>query len=53
VYSPNDTHACRMRAFVRNGVVMRIEQNYDAGTSRTRSATRRRRTGTRVAPASA
>ncbi len=31
VCSPNDTHACRMRAFVRNGVVMRIEQNYDAG----------------------
>ncbi|MBI4260517.1 MAG: molybdopterin-dependent oxidoreductase, partial [Actinobacteria bacterium] len=31
VCSPNDTHACRMRAFVRNGVVTRIEQNYDAG----------------------
>src|SRR3989304_457252 len=29
VCSPNDTHACRMRAFVRNGIVMRIEQNYD------------------------
>ncbi|MFQ5693307.1 MAG: molybdopterin-dependent oxidoreductase, partial [Nitrospinota bacterium] len=29
VCSPNDTHACRMRAYVRNGVVMRIEQNYD------------------------
>lgn len=29
VCSPNDTHACRSRAFVRNGVVMRIEQNYD------------------------
>lgn len=29
VCSPNDTHACRVRAFVRNGVVMRIEQNYD------------------------
>ena len=29
VCSPNDTHHCRMRAFVRNGVVMRIEQNYD------------------------
>ena len=29
VCSPNDTHACRLRAFVRNGVVMRIEQNYD------------------------
>jgi nitrate reductase alpha subunit len=31
VCSPNDTHACRLRAFVRNGVVTRIEQNYDAG----------------------
>ncbi len=31
VCSPNDTHACRMRAFVRNGVVTRIEQNYDGG----------------------
>jgi len=30
VCSPNDTHACRMRAFVRNGVVTRIEQNYDS-----------------------
>ena len=30
VCSPNDTHACRMRAFVRNGVVIRIEQNYDS-----------------------
>ncbi len=29
VCSPNDTHACRVRAFVRNGVVMRLEQNYD------------------------
>ena len=29
VCSPNDTHHCRLRAFVRNGVVMRIEQNYD------------------------
>jgi len=29
VCSPNDTHACRMRAFVRNGIVTRIEQNYD------------------------
>ncbi|GKS56698.1 hypothetical protein YTPLAS18_02250 [Nitrospira sp.] len=25
--SPNDTHGCRIRAFVRNGVVMRVEQN--------------------------
>lgn len=29
ICSPNDTHSCRMRAFVRNGVVTRIEQNYD------------------------
>ncbi len=31
VCSPNDTHACRFRAFVRNGVVMRTEANYDVG----------------------
>lgn len=30
VCSPNDTHACRLRCMVRNGVVSRIEQNYDA-----------------------
>ncbi len=29
VCAPNDTHMCRMRAFVRNGVVIRSEQNYD------------------------
>ncbi|MBI4329481.1 MAG: molybdopterin-dependent oxidoreductase, partial [Chloroflexi bacterium] len=29
ICSPNDTHECRVRAFVRNGVVMRVEQNYD------------------------
>ncbi len=29
VCSPNDTHACRLRAFTRNGVVSRLEQNYD------------------------
>ncbi|MCH7576714.1 MAG: molybdopterin-dependent oxidoreductase [Chloroflexi bacterium] len=29
VCSPNDTHACRLRAFTRNGIVTRIEQNYD------------------------
>jgi nitrate reductase alpha subunit len=29
VCSPNDTHACRVRAFVRNGIVTRLEQNYD------------------------
>ena len=31
ICSPNDTHACRLRAFTRNGVVTRIEQNYDSG----------------------
>ena len=31
VCSPNDTHECRMRAFVKNGVVLRSEQNYDSG----------------------
>jgi nitrate reductase / nitrite oxidoreductase, alpha subunit len=29
VCSPNDTHACRMRAFVRNGVILFSETNYD------------------------
>ena len=29
VCAPNCTHNCRLRAFVRNGVVMRVEQNYD------------------------
>lgn len=29
VCAPNDTHNCRLRAFTRNGVLMRIEQNYD------------------------
>jgi nitrate reductase alpha subunit len=32
ICTPNDTHACRVRAFVRNGVVMRVEQNYDHQT---------------------
>ena len=31
ICSPNDTHACRLRAFTRNGVIQRIEQNYDVG----------------------
>ena len=26
---PNDTHNCRLTAFVRNGVALRIEQAYD------------------------
>ena len=29
VCSPNDTHACRVQAYVRNGVVVRLEQPYD------------------------
>ena len=29
VCSPNDTHACRLRAFVRNGIILRCETNYD------------------------
>jgi nitrate reductase alpha subunit len=29
VCSPNDTHSCRLRAVVRNGIVMRTEQAYD------------------------
>ncbi|HSP54535.1 MAG TPA: molybdopterin-dependent oxidoreductase, partial [Dehalococcoidia bacterium] len=32
ICAPNDTHACRLRAFVRNDVVIRTEQNYDVGT---------------------
>jgi nitrate reductase alpha subunit len=31
ICSPNDTHACRLRAFNRNGVIQRIEPNYDVG----------------------
>lgn len=29
VCAPNDTHMCRLRAFVRNGIFLRSEQNYD------------------------
>ncbi len=29
VCAPNDTHNCRLRGFVRNGVLVRIEQAYD------------------------
>lgn len=32
VCSPNDTHSCRLRAVVRNGVVMRTEQAYDVSS---------------------
>lgn len=31
VCSPNCTHECRLMAFVRNGVFLRAEQNYDNG----------------------
>ncbi len=31
VCAPNDTHNCRMRAFLRNGVVIRSEQAYEGG----------------------
>lgn len=31
VCAPNDTHNCRLRAFVRNGIFVRAEQNYDSG----------------------
>ncbi|MEP7215607.1 MAG: nitrate oxidoreductase subunit alpha, partial [Anaerolineaceae bacterium] len=34
ICAPNDTHMCRMRAMVRNGVVTRIEQNYDGALYR-------------------
>lgn len=29
VCAPNDTHNCRLRAFVRNGIIVRFEQSYD------------------------
>ncbi len=32
VCSPNDTHACRVRAFVRNGIVTRLGNTYDYQT---------------------
>lgn len=31
ICAPNDTHMCRMRGFVRNGILVRSEQNYDHG----------------------
>ena len=34
VCAPNDTHNCRLRAFVRNGVVVRSEQEYEGGRCR-------------------
>lgn len=32
VCAPNDTHNCRLRGFVRNGVLVRIEQAYDVSS---------------------
>lgn len=32
VCAPNDTHNCRLRAFVRNGIIVRTEQAYDVDT---------------------
>ncbi len=32
VCSPNDTHACRVRAYVRNGIVTRLGSSYDYQT---------------------
>ncbi|MEK7367837.1 MAG: nitrate oxidoreductase subunit alpha, partial [candidate division NC10 bacterium] len=32
VCSPNDTHACRVRAYVRNGIVTRLGNTYDYQT---------------------
>ncbi len=34
VCSPNDTHACRVRAYVRNGIVTRLGSTYDYQTYR-------------------
>ena len=31
ICAPNDTHNCRLRAFVRNGIITRMEQCYDSG----------------------
>ncbi|MCC7078295.1 MAG: molybdopterin-dependent oxidoreductase [Acidimicrobiia bacterium] len=31
ICAPNDTHMCRLRAMVRNGVITRVEQAYDGG----------------------
>ena len=32
VCAPNDTHNCRLHAFVRNGIITRIEQPYDVSS---------------------
>jgi nitrate reductase alpha subunit len=31
VCAPNDTHNCGLRGFLRNGIMVRTEQNYDGG----------------------
>ena len=50
VCSPNDTHACRLRAFVRNGIILRSETNYDVEPLRRPVRQHgHRRTGTRAA----
>ncbi len=51
VCSPNDTHACRLRAFVRNGIILRCETNYDVErySDLISTATGRRHTGIRAA----
>jgi anaerobic selenocysteine-containing dehydrogenase len=46
VCAPNDTHNCRITAHVRNGVIIRMGEEYDIGqATRTCTATRRRRLG--------
>ncbi len=30
---PNDTHNCRLRAYVKNGIILRIEQTYNEAQS--------------------
>src|ERR1041385_4479267 len=34
VCAPNDTHNCRITAHVRNGVIVRMGEQYDIGTDR-------------------
>ena len=49
VCSPNDTHACRLRAFVRNGIILRSETNYDVGNYSDLYGNNATPTGTRAA----
>ena len=46
--SPNDTHACRVRAFVRNGIVTRLVMPMIIKLTPTFTATRLLQTGTRA-----